>query len=1305
MAEIKNTFIRSKMNKDLDDRLVPTGEYRDALNISISRSEGDDVGALENVLGNDYIFQGQNSHTCIGYFSDSNTQVIYYFVTNYIDSSIDKISNFAPLDSECSIRAYNFKNNQNTVLVEGPFLNFSANKPITGVNVVEDLLFWTDDRNQPRKINIDSAFEFPARQATSGSGQGAVGINPYYTTEDQISVAKYYPWKPISLMNINEVATGVTPTASTMSNPSQQRIPLDQPTATLPPNISAITTYNNPDYDVNFAGDPDYLSDKFIRLSYRFKFDNNEYSLIAPFTQPCFIPKQNGYFLYEGTDPVKGDQQKAYRSTIVSFFENNVTQMLANIELETTTPDIDLKIKEVDILYKESDGLSIKVIESVPINQVLASMQANAAAGGNPRVFTYKYISTKPYKTLPDDQLPRVYDQVPVRALGQEVSGNRVIYGNFTTKGSSLNKIDYSVLFGDKTPLLSVSQKEYPNHTLKQNRNYQVGFVLADRFGRQSSVILSSNDTAVISGGLAYGGSTIYVPYKNGGTSIIDWPGYALRTLVNSLIPTKSQAGISGYPGIYKDSNASVDYFLLNTNGTGYSTGTNIATTGGTGTGLTVDILAVFATKVGSIIINNPGSGYTNGDQITVTGGNVNCTLTVSVDPANPMGWYTYKIVIRQTEQDYYNVYLPGILNGYPRTYIDSEVTPPAVNIAFERGETANIVLYNDNINKIPRDLNEIGPDQKQYRSAVRLFGRVSPINYSTPTPNAINYNKQYYPSTVGDSVTSISTLADTNYNGTTLGDITQGDDINNPANSTFSVSKYSLEYPEFYQSNTNPLIARISTEKQIGKNNTLPATGYKNTLAVYETDPVESLLDIYWETTSSGKIKDLNKAILDGGFLGAIATSGYQFNLSEAAAPLTNCFASKVSAINGFGNIIYDNIDFTLVGVTDGSGVNVTSKFEIYKITPGIPSPITPIGFNIKTKAGEYFYVGQNAEPITFTFVVNCENTDGGNTYNGTIVLNDDCQIDNVAPNFYINNSCGSNLLSQNYPNRIITLPNIKEPKNGNVKVWTFYAQNGSNCSGGEQKEEVIFTLQEDGVEYAPGEGKYFIVPRVGDQEGNQDWSSNPGACQVYCRDGATAGDPTVSSLVITAKDANGTRETFSEWTLKQTVTFYAGPQAFIDPINPVCVVGTFGSGSNQNGDYFTNIKLRYAVEWTDLIIGNNIDITFESNLSYQGAFWVNPGGACGVPGMPPGGGNYSEGSFTAAAATATYYVDVAFNYIYESNAGITAFSEENLIISSYDTTGYYGNRPIVTFVGNQTLYPAVYNLISAGTPCPCIP
>ncbi len=53
MAEIKNSFLQSKMNKDLDDRLIPNGEYRDAQNISVGKSEADDIGALETILGNE----------------------------------------------------------------------------------------------------------------------------------------------------------------------------------------------------------------------------------------------------------------------------------------------------------------------------------------------------------------------------------------------------------------------------------------------------------------------------------------------------------------------------------------------------------------------------------------------------------------------------------------------------------------------------------------------------------------------------------------------------------------------------------------------------------------------------------------------------------------------------------------------------------------------------------------------------------------------------------------------------------------------------------------------------------------------------------------------------------------------------------------------------------------------------------------------------------------------------------------------------------------------------------------------------
>ena len=122
MPEIKNTFLKSRMNKDLDARILPNGEYRDAQNISISRSEGSDVGSLENVLGNtkltdlkteigyledskaaalysvagDIVLSGLE---VIGYYIDTPNDTIFLFLTDYIDSSNDRLSNFAPGDT------------------------------------------------------------------------------------------------------------------------------------------------------------------------------------------------------------------------------------------------------------------------------------------------------------------------------------------------------------------------------------------------------------------------------------------------------------------------------------------------------------------------------------------------------------------------------------------------------------------------------------------------------------------------------------------------------------------------------------------------------------------------------------------------------------------------------------------------------------------------------------------------------------------------------------------------------------------------------------------------------------------------------------------------------------------------------------------------------------------------------------------------------------------------------------------------------------------------------------------------------
>ena len=83
MAEVKNTFIQSKMNQDLDGRVLPNGQYRYGKNIQISRSEGDDVGALENILGNELLTTfglTDSAYEIIGHTVDVTNDVVYVFI-------------------------------------------------------------------------------------------------------------------------------------------------------------------------------------------------------------------------------------------------------------------------------------------------------------------------------------------------------------------------------------------------------------------------------------------------------------------------------------------------------------------------------------------------------------------------------------------------------------------------------------------------------------------------------------------------------------------------------------------------------------------------------------------------------------------------------------------------------------------------------------------------------------------------------------------------------------------------------------------------------------------------------------------------------------------------------------------------------------------------------------------------------------------------------------------------------------------------------------------------------------------------
>ena len=184
------------MNKDLDRRLIPSGEYINAINAQISMSEGDGVGTLENILGNELIANIEPTIPnlfSIGYYVDQINNFIYIFLTdNDTASYVPPVPLNTPKSNHFIYR-YNATNGTTTKLVEGAFLNFSTLNPIYGVNLLENLLFFTDNRNQPRKINVTNA------------GNDST----YYTTEDQISVAKYNPYKPIELIQEEVTGTGV----------------------------------------------------------------------------------------------------------------------------------------------------------------------------------------------------------------------------------------------------------------------------------------------------------------------------------------------------------------------------------------------------------------------------------------------------------------------------------------------------------------------------------------------------------------------------------------------------------------------------------------------------------------------------------------------------------------------------------------------------------------------------------------------------------------------------------------------------------------------------------------------------------------------------------------------------------------------------------------------------------------------------------------------------------------------------------------------------------------------------------------
>ena len=882
MPEIKNTFLKGKMNKDLDDRLLPNGEYRDAQNITVSKSELSDVGTVQNVKGNDKLFNDNlnvtSSTKTIGHYIDSLTGEIFWFISNFSGSGSESLSDvqYAPVsensvDTVCKILYAKTDGASPQVLIDSFRLNLSKNHRITHVNRLDNLLFWTDNYNQPRRLNIENA----------------LSSNNHYTNdiylEDKISVAQYAPYAP----------------------------PIVQ--------LS---------YDSSIKSKT--IEEEFVKFAYRFKYDNNEYSLISPFTQHCFHPGSAAQSFNDGsysTTPLSGTTNSAgmsgmldqteidaiAKTTVVdtminkankvsllitlpfdetitnhasaavndnsglsgtshainevsgtisvnnSFIDenNNVYTVNGNITgstINTSTavsPNIandtrlyffnitegngqwgwnnNLKIKEIEILYSESDSAATKVIDTIKIGErtdlilkpIVEIIDTTLYTAKLRYTYEYVYKSTKPKKTLPEADLVRVSDIIPVKAQTQEVSGNRIIYGNFL-QNRKINQINasngLSITSGDQ----GAQNKQYLLSSVKSNRTYQVGVVLSDKYGRQSPVILPDESTA-------------FVEPKTG----------------------------------------------VVTNGTNSWNHSCLRAT----------------------FINNLGND-------------------IYEPTTNPLGWYSYRFVVKQTEQDYYNVYSPQVIE--------------AGTVSNANDQKSFILLHGDNINKVPRDVTDTNTLSGNQGSNARLLPKIRDNNIllSNYTQLAQLDGNDFI------KVTSIGTALEQGLTGAIDSDAgTDKDDV--------LVNVYFQE--------KNPLFAELPD----GYGTHFATWGGSNkefSFYNFETQPFISAIDIYYETSSAGLLSDLDQKITASAGEAPTDISITSTTFNEANAIGTT--VGSLTALKSTGAAVSPGATFVINSVINGLGTTLPNS--TFVISGNAVN--TGVNFDFKNTAADRFVISVTA-------------------------------------------------------------------------------------------------------------------------------------------------------------------------------------------------------------------------------------------------------------------------------------------------------------------------------------------------------
>jgi len=192
------------------------------------------------------------------------------------------------------------------------------------------------------------------------------------------------------------------------------------------------------------AGENNFMEDRFLCFAYRYQYVDGEFSATSQFSSPAFVPKSFSF----GSN---------------SFLNEGMINAVNAVNISYNTGGV--LVTGIELLFKEMNDSTIKVIERFD----------KAELGlGNDNIETYLFNNQKIFTVLPEYEILRLYDNVPLNAKAQTLMGNRLIYGNYKEGYDLVDRFNNKVNFVFDTTLLSTEITETEIIATTQNGNYNI---------------------------------------------------------------------------------------------------------------------------------------------------------------------------------------------------------------------------------------------------------------------------------------------------------------------------------------------------------------------------------------------------------------------------------------------------------------------------------------------------------------------------------------------------------------------------------------------------------------------------------------------------------------------------------------------------------------------------------------------------------------------------------------------------------------------------------------------------------------